>query len=81
MENMDIMDQISELKLTINSLKATATVFARTYTEGTPENNLLAVKTDEEIFSDLFRVITEQIFEAKQQAEALEAALEGSDQK
>lgn len=76
MENMDIMDQISELKNTINSLKAVAVAFARSYTEGTPEANLLAVQTDEEVFSDLFRVITDQIFEAKQAAEALEAAAE-----
>ena len=73
---MEIMDQISELKLTINSLKAVAVAFARTYTQGLPDANLLAVKVDQETYSDLFRVIVDQISEAKQKAEELEAAAE-----
>ena len=76
MKNMDMMDQISELKNTINSLKAVAVAFSRCYTEGTPENNLLAVQIDPENYVYLFHVITDQICEAKQKAEELEAAAE-----
>ena len=76
MEPMDMMDQISELKNTINSLKAVAVTFSRNYTEGTPEANLLAVQIDPEVYSYLFRVILDQICEAKQAAETLEAAAE-----
>lgn len=76
MENMDIMDQISELKNTINSLKAVAVAFSRSYTEGTPDANLLAVQIDPENYCYLFHVITDQICEAKQAAEKLEATAE-----
>lgn len=76
MENMDMMDQISELKNTILSLKAVAVSFSRCYTEGTPETNLLAVQIDPENYCYLFHVITDQISEAKQKVEALEAEAE-----
>lgn len=76
MENMDIMDQISELKNTILSLKAVANSFHRSYTEGTPEANILAVQIDPENYCYLFHVITDQIYEAKQKVEALEAIAE-----
>ena len=76
MKNMDMMDQISELKNTINSLKAVAVAFARSYTEGTPEQNLLAVQIDPENYCYLFHVITDQICEAKQKVEELEAEAE-----
>jgi hypothetical protein len=76
MENMDMMDQISELKNTILSLKAVAVSFSRCYTEGTPEANLLAVQIDPENYCYLFHVITDQICEAKQMVEALEAEAE-----
>ena len=76
MENMDIMDQISELKTTICSLKAVAVSFSRSYTEGTPDANLLAVQIDPENYCYLFHVITDQISEAKDKVTALEAAAE-----
>ena len=74
MENMDIMDQISELKTTICSLKAVAVSFSRSYTEGTPEDNLLAVRIDPENYCYLYHVILNQISEAKDRVTALETA-------
>lgn len=74
MKPMDMVDQISELKNTICSLKAVAVAFARSYTEGTPEANLLAVQIDPENYSYLFHVITEQICEAQEKVTALQNA-------
>ena len=74
MNPMDMVDQISELKNTICSLKAVAVAFSRSYTEGTPEANLLAVQIDPENYCYLFHVITDQISEAKDRVTALEAA-------
>ena len=74
MNTMDMVDQISELKNTICSLKAVAVAFSRSYTEGTPDANLLAVQIDPENYCYLFHVITDQISEAKDKVEKLEAA-------
>ena len=74
MNPMDMVDQISELKNTLCSLKAVAVAFSRSYTEGTPDANLLAVQIDPENYCYLFHVITDQISTAKDQITALEAA-------
>ena len=74
MKPMDMVDQISELKNTICSLKAVAVAFSRSYTEGTPDANLLAVQIDPENYSYLFHVITEQICEAQKKVMALQNA-------
>jgi len=74
MTPMDMVDQIAELKNTICSLKAVAVSFSRSYTEGTPDANLLAVQIDPENYTYLFHVMTNLIAEAKDKATALEAA-------
>ena len=76
MTPMDMVDQIAELKNTICSLKAVAVSFSRSYTEGTPDANLLAVQIDPENYCYLFHVITDQISEAKDRVTALEAIAE-----
>ena len=74
MDIMDIIDQIGDLKNTICSLKAVAGAFSNRYTEGTQENNLLAVQVNPEDYTYLFYTITGLICSAKDQICNLETA-------
>lgn len=76
MKPMDMVDQISELKNTLCSLKAVAVAFSRSYTEGTPEANLLEIQIDPNTYCYLFHVMTDQICEALDKAETLEKTVE-----
>ena len=73
---MNLVDQISELKNTILSLKAVAASFSHSYTEGMPDSNILSIKVDPDNYTYLFSVILGQICEAKQRVEELNAAAE-----
>ena len=76
MKNIKLADQISELKTTICSLKAVATAFDRSYTEGTPQQNIVAVQIDQENYCYLFNVITDLIADAKDKVTDLEATID-----
>mgnify|MGYP006896801582 CR=1 FL=1 len=74
MDFLDIMDQISELKHTVYSLKAVAGAFSNRYTEGNTESNILAINTSPEDYTYLFYTLTGIISEAKDKICDLETA-------
>jgi hypothetical protein len=81
MDSFELLDQASELKHSVLSLKAISDSFFNSFVAGENKANIIAVTANPEQYHYLYRALTDYIADVTEKAVALEAALEGSDQK
>lgn len=79
MDNMNIVDQVSELTNSICAIKAVAASFAQRFVEATPEMNITAISTAPEDFNYNFYALFDMICTAREKILALEADLNRGD--
>ena len=67
-------DRISELNITLKQAKAIMDLFTNEYTSGTKDDSVRIIDAHFESFTHAASVISDLIFNAAEQAEALETA-------
>lgn len=67
-------DRISELNITLKQAKAIMDLFTNEYTAGTKDSAVLNIDAHFESFTHAASVVSDLIFSAAEQAEALETA-------
>ena len=71
---LETTDRISELNITLKQAKAIMDLFTNEYTAGTRDSAVMTIDAHYESFVHAASVISDLIFNAAEQAEALETA-------
>lgn len=79
--NFDMTYEISELKNTILTCKAIAGSFHNEFVAGNLEANITALRANEERHTYLYKALVDALYDAAQQAAALEGKADAAYQK
>lgn len=72
-DKFEYQTAVSELRISLVKIKALADSFAHSFTEGTPEQNQLAVVAAPNTFVGLFAVLSDEVCRAVSLADRIDA--------